>query len=400
MGLLDGNLDDPQRQMIMALAAGLLMPQGGKNFGANVGSAIPQGLLAYNSARAIQSRDKDAEQQRQMHAMQMAQMQSQAEQQQKIQALGPQFMRQASPQQFAPNDQETPSIPAQPGGMDWKGYSNALTGIDPRQGLQLQSALAQLQARNLQKLGEGDRLVDAGTGQEVASNPKHLGPKEGDVRKFDNNGKSLTYEYTRGEWKKIGETAQFKPDTPEKPPQPHLYDGPTGPVWVTPPARGSANQAVTGPDGKAIDPKKRDQPLTEAQGNATAYAMRAAHSEQMLQQIEAGGHNPAAFPGIRNRMAGGSLNVLAPDAAQQYNAAKQNFVTAVLRKESGAAISQSEFDKEDQKYFPQPGDGPKVRADKQKARELAIESLKIQAGPAGQKAMSGASGGWAIKALD
>jgi hypothetical protein len=48
------------------------------------------------------------------------------------------------------------------------------------------------------------------------------------------------------------------------------------------------------------------------------------------------------------------LNIMAPDAAQQYNAAKQNFVTAVLRKESGAAISQSEFDKEDQKYFPQP----------------------------------------------
>jgi hypothetical protein len=45
-----------------------------------------------------------------------------------------------------------------------------------------------------------------------------------------------------------------------------------------------------------VDPKKRDQPLTEAQGNATAYAMRAAHSEQMLRQIEAAGHNPAAFP--------------------------------------------------------------------------------------------------------
>jgi hypothetical protein len=70
----------------------------------------------------------------------------------------------------------------------------------------------------------------------------------------------------------------------------------------------------------------------------------------------------------------------------------------VLRKESGAAISQSEFDKEDQKYFPQPGDGPGVRAQKQKARELAIKSLEIQAGP-GMKQQA-QPGGWSIKPLE
>jgi hypothetical protein len=52
-----------------------------------------------------------------------------------------------------------------------------------------------------------------------------------------------------------------------------------------------------------------------------------------------------------------------------------------LRKESGAAISPSEFVNEAQKYFPQPGDADSVIKQKQQARELAIKALEIQAGP-------------------
>jgi hypothetical protein len=52
-----------------------------------------------------------------------------------------------------------------------------------------------------------------------------------------------------------------------------------------------------------------------------------------------------------------------------------------LRKESGAAISPSEFANEAQKYFPQPGDTDSVIRQKQNARETAIKALEIQAGP-------------------
>jgi hypothetical protein len=70
---------------------------------------------------------------------------------------------------------------------------------------------------------------------------------------------------------------------------------------------------------------------------------------------------------------------------QEYDQAKQNFITAVLRKESGAAIGASEFRTEDEKYFPQAGDTAQVLKQKQDARELAIKAMGIQAGPQGAR---------------
>jgi hypothetical protein len=66
---------------------------------------------------------------------------------------------------------------------------------------------------------------------------------------------------------------------------------------------------------------------------------------------------------------------------QQVNQDKSNFITAVLRKESGAVISDSEFEREDQKYFPQINDSDKVVKQKENARKLAIKAIEIQAGP-------------------
>jgi hypothetical protein len=51
---------------------------------------------------------------------------------------------------------------------------------------------------------------------------------------------------------------------------------------------------------------------------------------------------------------------------QKFDQAKRDFVNAVLRRESGAAISQSEFDNANKQYFPQPGDTPERIAEKRK----------------------------------
>jgi len=53
--------------------------------------------------------------------------------------------------------------------------------------------------------------------------------------------------------------------------------------------------------------------------------------------------------------------------------AKKNFATAVLRKESGASISQTEFDDVDKIYFPQYRDSKKVLRAKQLARQRQYE---------------------------
>jgi len=144
------------------------------------------------------------------------------------------------------------------------------------------------------------------------------------------------------------------------------------------------------------------KPLTEAQGNATAFGMRAKQSNELLTQLEKAGTKDTGVtrsaisstvgmtPFIGEKLEQGvssAMNVLptylgGPNEAQQStDQARRNFVTAVLRKESGAVISPSEFAGEAQKYFPQPGDTTKVIKQKQEARELAIKALEIQAGP-------------------
>jgi len=142
--------------------------------------------------------------------------------------------------------------------------------------------------------------------------------------------------------------------------------------------------------------------LTESQGNATGYGMRAKEANSLLNQLETTGTKDTGV--VRSTIAGAfgatpiigeklqqgvhaTMNMLpsalgGPNEAQQAtDQARRNFVTAVLRKESGASISPSEFYNESQKYFPQPGDSESVIRQKQHARETAIKSLEIQAGP-------------------
>ena len=131
--------------------------------------------------------------------------------------------------------------------------------------------------------------------------------------------------------------------------------------------------------------------------------MRMLESQKLLTDLEnkdvvSGGRIKGAVQGTLTSLvpymgenlaqgAGAIMNTLpsilgGPSEEQQmYQQAKTNFITAVLRKESGAAIGQNEFNTEEKKYFPQAGDTPAVLKQKQKARDLAIEAMKIQAGP-------------------
>lgn len=75
-----------------------------------------------------------------------------------------------------------------------------------------------------------------------------------------------------------------------------------------------------------------------------------------------------------------SPNRMKSQNQQFLESAKENFITAVLRQESGASISPTEFAKEEKKYFPQVWDTPATVKAKQTARELAIKNMYSQAG--------------------
>jgi hypothetical protein len=65
-----------------------------------------------------------------------------------------------------------------------------------------------------------------------------------------------------------------------------------------------------------------------------------------------------------------------------FDQTQRNFISAVLRRESGAAISDQEMENESKKYFPQPGDSQKVLTQKSRARQQAVNNLRAEAGDA------------------
>jgi len=131
-----------------------------------------------------------------------------------------------------------------------------------------------------------------------------------------------------------------------------------------------------------------DKPLTEFQAKDVGYGTRAQQAHDILNKVGVN-YSPAKLnaatsvenvPGI-----GWAANAALGDTEQSVGQAQRNFINAVLRQESGAAIASSEFNNARKQYFPQPGDSDSVIAQKQANRERVIESFKIGAGTQGAK---------------
>jgi hypothetical protein len=114
------------------------------------------------------------------------------------------------------------------------------------------------------------------------------------------------------------------------------------------------------------------KPQTAAQSLVAGYADRLAQSNIIIDDIGDNFTSPTAFGGMLP-------NVLQTGERQSYEQAKRNFVNAILRRESGAAISPSEFTSAEIQYFPRAGDAPEVVTQKQANRQLVINSLYKQA---------------------
>lgn len=69
---------------------------------------------------------------------------------------------------------------------------------------------------------------------------------------------------------------------------------------------------------------------------------------------------------------------------KRYESAERRFIMGILRPETGAAISEQEYEETKKAYFPQPGDSFEQQAMKKQARLLKIASTKAEAGGAYQ----------------
>ena len=158
----------------------------------------------------------------------------------------------------------------------------------------------------------------------------------------------------------------------------------TGPILVDP--RTGQSQPVMR-DGKPVTSAKAP---TEFQGKSAAFGARAEEADKVLTSLT-GKYSPSAInsklSAENTPLIGGILGAAAnkfalSDEDQRAEQAQRDFINAVLRQESGAAIGESEFENARKQYFPQPGNGPGVIAQKARNRKLSIQGLKKNAGRA------------------
>lgn len=139
--------------------------------------------------------------------------------------------------------------------------------------------------------------------------------------------------------------------------------------------------------------------LTESEGKAVTYGQRAVESNAILTKLEGGGYQA----GNSRDRAASHLPIFGTAATsqvgQQYNQAKLNFISAILRRDSGATITPQEIATADATYFPQYGEGPAVIIQKATARQQAIDALRAGSGK-GAKMIPGMVNGHAVSVGD
>lgn len=123
--------------------------------------------------------------------------------------------------------------------------------------------------------------------------------------------------------------------------------------------------------------KSGAQSLTEQQANAVQFSARMKQANINLDSLEDAGFDVAAISNhLMQSASRRKLGFLSSSQAQQYEAAKRNWIAAVLRKESGAAIAQSEYAGADHQYFPQPRDTAATIAQKRTLRDTALNTMQ------------------------
>jgi hypothetical protein len=129
------------------------------------------------------------------------------------------------------------------------------------------------------------------------------------------------------------------------------------------------------------------QKTTDTERTAAGFLGRMASAEPLIGSYKPSTKDYIAYGRLLN---GGSTSASIANSAmsnegQKYYQAANDWVRAKLRKESGAVISPQEMEQEIRTYFPVPGDGLDVIAQKAASRAQAVEAMKGMAGPATQR---------------
>lgn len=445
MGLLGDSWDDPKTQAVLQLSAGLLS-------GGNFGQALGKGLAGYQQSM---SSAEEAAQRKELMDWKRQEVQAaratEARKQQFLGLVGQQFGGVTPTQALAaplptgasagdPGQLTWPPQPAaaKPGQVgptieraaligqrapvDWQQMMAAgmAAGFTPEQ----IKALAEAQNLGRQEVARVEETTDA-QGRPIKRQLSKFGDQVGGDLGVWKDKQVVNFgdaQYTRDPvtgklellrknglspdsaasnalgWANVGlsrERLQFDKSQAGKP---QFHDG----AWVLPPS-------AQNPQGAAISvPGMPQKPLTEGQAKANLFGTRAMESQKILSELYGQGTDR---PGPWKRTAESTVGVLPTWAGrdglvdavgaltnwtqnsreQRVEQAQRDFINAILRRESGAAIAESEFSNARKQYFPQVGDSKAVIEQKARNRQLAIEGLQAEV-PGGFR-RGGASGG-------
>lgn len=200
------NLDDPRKQALLALAAGLFSPVRGKGwsgFGEAMGQGINAGLLGLNQATRTQEAVKRGEMERKLEQARLAEF----ERGQKFNQVA--FRPGIGAQPATPVDDNGYPMPSPEPTFDYA----AAAAVDPMKAWQLKQQMGQ----KPKPLVVGDTLVDPTTYQPLYRAPQQA-PKPkyqaGDTQELKVGRFIVTREMQGdGKWKEIARSAMDKPES-------------------------------------------------------------------------------------------------------------------------------------------------------------------------------------------
>jgi hypothetical protein len=116
----------------------------------------------------------------------------------------------------------------------------------------------------------------------------------------------------------------------------------------------------------------RERTFNQAQSQSAGFANRMAEANRNVDRLAQEGFTGSEFTQGDIPVAG---RLIRGSNERQYDQAASNFITALLRQESGAAIGQDEFDTAYRTYFPERNDDPATIEQKRQLRQMAIDNM-------------------------
>lgn len=278
------------------------------------------------------------------------------------------------------------------------GAQRALTDANTSQ-LNLRTAEREKLNRDVQLVASGlNGVTDEATYQAAKTRLSGLGvPIDGAPERFDptwvrnTQAQALTAAQFMGQQQQNQQQAQTQANSDrdyalrerqvnfsENNPNRTALETANGPVLINT-RTGAAEPVMV--DGKPLPGKGVD--LNEGQSKDLLFANRMTESNNILNELANKGvyrssdiqRGAEKVPLIGGALSAAANAIVASPDQQRVDQAKRDFINATLRKESGAAIGQSEFDNAERQYFPQIGDSPQVIAQKAANREQAIAGV-------------------------